>query len=56
MSRSGAIASRSKRPATGGGVNQVSGTVCAVEYQGAFVKVTMRIVGDEEFVAYLRDD
>ena len=42
--------------ATGGGVNQVSGTVYAIEYQGAFVKVTMRIVGDEEFVAYLRDD
>ena len=28
----------------------------AIEYQGAFVKVTMRIAGDEEFVAYLRDD
>ena len=34
----------------------MSGTVYAIEYQGAFVKVTMRIVGDEEFVAYLRDD
>jgi putative spermidine/putrescine transport system ATP-binding protein len=42
--------------AAGGGVNQVTGTVYAIEYQGAFVKVTMRIVGDEEFVAYLRDD
>ena len=42
--------------ATGSGVNEVSGTVYAIEYQGAFVKVTMRIVGDEEFVAYLRDD
>jgi putative spermidine/putrescine transport system ATP-binding protein len=42
--------------AAGGGVNQVSGTVYAIEYQGAFVKVTMRIAGDEEFVAYLRDD
>ena len=30
----------------------MSGTVYAIEYQGAFVKVTMRIVGDEEFVAY----
>jgi putative spermidine/putrescine transport system ATP-binding protein len=38
------------------GVNQVSGAVYAIEYQGAFVKVTMRIEGDEEFVAYLRDD
>ena len=38
------------------GVNQVSGTVHAIEYQGAYVKVTMRIAGDEEFVAYLRDD
>ena len=34
----------------------MSGTVYAIEYQGAFVKVTMRIAGDEEFVAYLRDD
>jgi putative spermidine/putrescine transport system ATP-binding protein len=42
--------------ATGAGVNQVSGAVHAIEYQGAFVKVTMRIAGDEEFVAYLRDD
>jgi putative spermidine/putrescine transport system ATP-binding protein len=42
--------------AAGPGVNQVSGTVYAIEYQGAFVKVTMRIAGDEEFVAYLRDD
>ena len=42
--------------APGVGVNQVSGTVYAIEYQGAFVKVTMRIAGDEEFVAYLRDD
>jgi putative spermidine/putrescine transport system ATP-binding protein len=42
--------------AAGSEVNQVSGTVYAIEYQGAFVKVTMRIVGDEEFVAYLRDD
>ena len=40
----------------GSGVNQVSGTVYAIEYQGAYVKVTMRIAGDEEFVAYLRDD
>jgi putative spermidine/putrescine transport system ATP-binding protein len=38
------------------GVNQVSGTVYAIEYQGAFVKVTIRIAGNEEFVAYLRDD
>jgi putative spermidine/putrescine transport system ATP-binding protein len=38
------------------GVNQVSGTVHAIEYQGAFVKVTLRIAGDDEFVAYLRDD
>ena len=38
------------------GANQVSGTVYAIEYQGAYVKVTMRIAGDEEFVAYLRDD
>ena len=42
--------------AAGAGVNQVSGTVYAIEYQGAYVKVTMRIAGDEEFVAYLRDD
>jgi putative spermidine/putrescine transport system ATP-binding protein len=42
--------------AAGGGINQVSGTVYAIEYQGAFVKVTMRIAGDDEFVAYLRDD
>ncbi|MGH6898216.1 MAG: ABC transporter ATP-binding protein [Geminicoccaceae bacterium] len=42
--------------ATGAGVNQVSGTVYAIEYQGAFVKVTMRIAGDDDFVAYLRDD
>jgi putative spermidine/putrescine transport system ATP-binding protein len=42
--------------AAAAGVNQVSGTVYAIEYQGAFVKVTMRIAGDEEFVAYLRDD
>ena len=41
-------------PATG--VNQVSGTVYAIEYQGAFVKVTLRTAGDEEFVAYLPDD
>jgi putative spermidine/putrescine transport system ATP-binding protein len=40
----------------GVGANQVSGTVDAIEYQGAYVKVTMRIAGDEEFVAYLRDD
>jgi putative spermidine/putrescine transport system ATP-binding protein len=38
------------------GVNQVSGTVYAIEYQGAFVKVTLRTVGDDDFVAYLRDD
>ena len=38
------------------GVNQVSGTVYAIEYQGAFVKVTLRTAGDEDFVAYLRDD
>jgi putative spermidine/putrescine transport system ATP-binding protein len=42
--------------AVGGGVNQVSGTVYAIEYQGAFVKVTLRTAGDDEFVAYLRDD
>jgi putative spermidine/putrescine transport system ATP-binding protein len=42
--------------AEGAGINQVSGAVYAIEYQGAFVKVTMRIDGDEEFVAYLRDD
>jgi putative spermidine/putrescine transport system ATP-binding protein len=42
--------------AAGDGVNQVSGTVYAIEYQGAFVKVTIRIAGNEEFVAYLRDD
>jgi putative spermidine/putrescine transport system ATP-binding protein len=42
--------------AAGASVNQVSGTVDAIEYQGAYVKVTMRIAGDEEFVAYLRDD
>jgi putative spermidine/putrescine transport system ATP-binding protein len=42
--------------AAGAGVNQVSGSVYAIEYQGAFVKVAMRIAGDEEFVAYLRDD
>jgi putative spermidine/putrescine transport system ATP-binding protein len=42
--------------AAGAGVNQVSGSVYATEYQGAYVKVTMRIAGDEEFVAYLRDD
>jgi putative spermidine/putrescine transport system ATP-binding protein len=42
--------------AAAAGINQVSGTVYAIEYQGAFVKVTMRIAGDEEFVAYLRDD
>jgi putative spermidine/putrescine transport system ATP-binding protein len=41
-------------PATG--VNQVSGTVYAIEYQGAFVKVTLRTAGGDEFVAYLRDD
>jgi hypothetical protein len=38
------------------GINQVTGTVYAIEYQGAFVKVTMRVAGDDEFVAYLRDD
>ncbi|HEX2479775.1 MAG TPA: TOBE domain-containing protein, partial [Geminicoccaceae bacterium] len=38
------------------GVNQVSGAVYAIEYQGAFVKVTLRTAGDDEFVAYLRDD
>jgi putative spermidine/putrescine transport system ATP-binding protein len=38
------------------GANQLSGTVYAIEYQGAFVKVTLRTVGDDEFVAYLRDD
>jgi putative spermidine/putrescine transport system ATP-binding protein len=38
------------------GVNQVGGTVYAIEYQGAFVKVTLRTAGDEDFVAYLRDD
>jgi putative spermidine/putrescine transport system ATP-binding protein len=38
------------------GINQVSGTVYAIEYQGAFVKVTLRTAGDDEFVAYLRDD
>ncbi len=42
--------------AAGDGVNQVSGAVYAIEYQGAFVKVTMRIAGGEEFVAYMRDD
>jgi hypothetical protein len=42
--------------AAAAGINQVNGTVYAIEYQGAFVKVTMRIAGDEEFVAYLRDD
>jgi len=42
--------------AAAAGINRVSGTVDAIEYQGAFVKVTMRIAGDEEFVAYLRDD
>ena len=42
--------------AAGGRVNQVSGTVYAIEYQGAFVKVTLRTAGDDEFVAYLRDD
>jgi putative spermidine/putrescine transport system ATP-binding protein len=42
--------------AEGSGVNEVSGTVYAIEYQGAFVKVTIRIAGNEEFVAYLRDD
>jgi putative spermidine/putrescine transport system ATP-binding protein len=42
--------------AAGAGVNQVSGTVYAIEYQGAFVKVTLRTAGDDEFVAYLRDD
>jgi hypothetical protein len=42
--------------AVAAGVNQVGGTVYAIEYQGAFVKVTLRIAGDEEFVAYLRDD
>jgi putative spermidine/putrescine transport system ATP-binding protein len=30
------------------GVNQVSGTVYAIEYQGAFVKVTLRTAGDED--------
>ena len=38
------------------GVNQVSGAVYAIEYQGAFVKVTLRTPGDDDFVAYLRDD
>jgi putative spermidine/putrescine transport system ATP-binding protein len=42
--------------AAGAGVNQVSGTVYAIEYQGAFVKVTLRTAGDDDFVAYLRDD
>jgi putative spermidine/putrescine transport system ATP-binding protein len=42
--------------AAGAGVNQVSGAVYAIEYQGAFVKVTLRTAGDDEFVAYLRDD
>jgi len=42
--------------ATGPAANQVSGTVYAIEYQGAFVKVTLRTAGEDEFVAYLRDD
>ena len=42
--------------AAGPAVNQVSGTVYAIEYQGAFVKVTLRTAGDDDFVAYLRDD
>ena len=42
--------------AAASGVNQVSGAVYAIEYQGAFVKVTLRTAGDEDFVAYLRDD
>jgi putative spermidine/putrescine transport system ATP-binding protein len=42
--------------AAAAGVNHVSGTVYAIEYQGAFVKVTLRTAGDEDFVAYLRDD
>jgi putative spermidine/putrescine transport system ATP-binding protein len=42
--------------AAGTGVNQVSGVVYAIEYQGAFVKVTLRTAGDDEFMAYLRDD
>ena len=46
--RNGAVA--------GIGVNQVSGTVHAIEYQGAYVKVTLKVAGDEEFVAYLHDD
>ena len=42
--------------AAASGANQVSGAVYAIEYQGAFVKVTLRTAGDEDFVAYLRDD
>jgi putative spermidine/putrescine transport system ATP-binding protein len=42
--------------AAGPAANQVSGTVYAIEYQGAFVKVTLRTAGDDDFVAYLRDD
>jgi putative spermidine/putrescine transport system ATP-binding protein len=45
-----------KNGAAASGVNQVSGAVYAIEYQGAFVKVTLRTAGDEDFVAYLRDD
>jgi len=40
----------------GPAANRVSGTVYAIEYQGAFVKVTLRTAGDDDFVAYLRDD
>jgi hypothetical protein len=40
----------------GAGADQMSGTIYPIENQSAFVKMTMRIAGDEESVASLRDN
>ncbi|MEZ5667203.1 MAG: ABC transporter ATP-binding protein [Alphaproteobacteria bacterium] len=38
------------------GPNCLQGTVRAVEYQGTYVKVTLSVPGDDEFVSYVPDD
>ena len=37
------------------GINQIVGTVLAIEYQGTYVKVTLEAPGNEEFVANVPD-
>ncbi len=39
-----------------GSPNHVLGTVRAIEYQGTYVKVTLSVPGDDEFVSYVPDD